>query len=103
MRSGILNVSEWSDLEFSGAALGDVRREKRLLEVAAAPARNPSGTPPAAWADGTDLKAGYRLLEIEAVNHAHVSAPHFQRVREVCRSPGAYLLIEDPMELDFTS
>ena len=106
MRETLLSPTEWAHAELATTDLGDKRRTTRLVKLAAALAANPSaGTLPSALPQWADLKAAYRLLGGDAIDHAAVVAGHVARVREGCLGGrwGECLLIEDTTSLDFTS
>jgi len=103
MQTTLMDAKEWAMIEFSGAQLGDVRRTRRLVEVAARLAENPRGTLPGTFPRWSDLKAAYGLLSNEQVTHGNVMDPHWARTRQACQERGEYLLVEDTTELDFTS
>ena len=85
--------------QFGRASLGDERRTRRLVEVAAAFARGGGGenggTITSVIRDWSQAKAAYRLLDRPEVTHEAVLAGHSQRVLEATAVPGDYLLIED--------
>ncbi len=97
-----MDTSTWAHRHFWGAALGDLRLLRRLVEVASCIRRNPRGTLPQAINDGMALKAAYRLLGNPKVTHEGILKPHVSATREQCREPGEYLLIEDTTALSFT-
>ena len=110
MRETLLTPAEWARAEFASVDVGDERRTKRLVALAAAlAAASPAaGTLPSALPDWAQLKAAYRLLGRPEVDHASVLAPHVAKVRDRCRAAGGgggghVLLIEDTTQLDFTS
>lgn len=103
MATTLMSAPEWAAVEFCGAALGDRRRQPRLIKVATALAQNPHGTLPSSFRSWAEVKAAYRLLEQPDVTFEAVIGPHCSRVRSCCREPGAYLLVEDTTSLDFTS
>ncbi len=103
METTLTDALDWAALEFSGAALGDLRRCKRLIRVASALAQAPHGTLPGSFNGWSEAKAAYRLLEMPDVCYEHVIAPHLLQVQSACRRPGEYLLVEDTTSLDFTS
>ena len=103
MHTSLMLAEDWAATEFGGADLHDQRRSRRLIAVAARIAENPQGTLPESFEKPSELEAAYRLLERPDVTHEAVMAPHLQRVRQECRRPGEYLLVEDTTELDFTS
>jgi len=93
----------WAEQEFDGAILGDRRRTKRLVRVAARLARCPSGTLPGALLEWKELKGAYRLFSNQKVTHPALLETHRQRTLAACREPGEYLLIEDRTCLDYSS
>lgn len=103
MCTQLLSSQQWAQMEFSSVQLGDARRDRRLIQVAAALGACPSGTLPQALPEWADLKAAYRLFSQEEVTYERIIGPHWQRSRELCSAPGEYLLIEDTTSLDFTT
>jgi hypothetical protein len=103
MQTALMKVREWAAVEFGGADLHDLRRSRRLVEVAAQLGANPHGRLPESMDPWCELKAAYRLLENPGITHEAILAPHLARVREECRQPGDYLFVEDTTELDFSS
>jgi hypothetical protein len=103
MQTSLLTCTQWAEHYFGGVDLGDCRRTRRLVKVAAELARHPSGTLPSALPKWKDLKAAYRLLDNRAVTLGKVLLPHWQQVRRCCAGPGDYLLIEDTTVLDFSA
>lgn len=93
---------QWAQHEFGFAQLGDCRRNKRLVKIAANLAAKPGGTLPQAFPDWAELKAAYRFFGQSGVSFERVLAPHLERTRQSCRHPGEYLLIEDTTLLDYT-
>src|SRR4051794_14766398 len=91
-------------LHFGAAQLGDIRRTRRLVQVADAIAQHPGGTLPQKLHDPAPLNAAYRLANRKEVTHAGVLEPHRQRTLRLMReAEGAILLIHDTSELDYTS
>ncbi len=52
MASTLMSALEWAGVEFGNAELGDRRRCRRLVQVAAKFAQNPHGTLPGLLPDG---------------------------------------------------
>lgn len=96
-------AGQWAQNEFAFADLGDPRRSRRLVNIAAQLAAHPGGTLPQAFADWAELKAAYRFFDNPSVNHQRVVQPHLERTRLACREPGEYLIIEDTSDLDFSA
>jgi len=103
MQTTLATASEWAEVEFGGADLGDKRRGSRLIRLARAVAQKPHGTLPGSLSGWAETKAAYRLLEEPDVTYDGVIAPHRGRVREACGRPGEYLMVEDTTSLGFTS
>jgi hypothetical protein len=101
--STLWQPQQWAQLAFALADLGEARRSKRLVQVAAALAQCPSGTLPQALPDWAELKAADRLFSQKAVTYEKILRPHWQRTRQSCTEPGEYWLIEDTSELDFSA
>lgn len=94
-----IDTSVWSREQFSDCQLGDVRRTKRLIQVAEQVANNPSASFPQQTASWGDLKAAYRLFDCEDVTFQAIAQPHWERTRSV--KPGRYLVLGDTTEIDF--
>ncbi|MGH2610122.1 MAG: IS4 family transposase [Tepidiformaceae bacterium] len=63
----------WAETEFGRAGLGDVRRVRRLVRLAAAAARKPDGCLPAVLEGAADREAGFRFVENEDVPVAAIA------------------------------
>lgn len=92
-------ISAWAEESFGTCALGDERRTKRLVAVAAKVATNPSASFPDQMEIWGDLKAAYRLFSAEQVTFSAVAAPHWKRTR--AQAKGRTLMICDTTEVDF--
>jgi hypothetical protein len=93
----------WAESQFADAELGDLRRTRRLVTVAAMMAGNSSGSIPQQTGGGADMKAAYRLFSAEGVTHAAVCQPHFELTRQAAASLPLVFLVQDTMVLNFTS
>jgi hypothetical protein len=93
-----LEARQWADEQCGAADLGDRRRTKRLVHLAAQIAAHPSGSLPQQTETWADLKAAYRLFDADAVTFAAVAAPHWARARQC--PPGRYLVLSDTTEVD---
>jgi len=94
-----MDPSVWSQQQFGDCQLGDVRRTRRLIQVAQQVASNPSASFPTQMTSWGDLKATYRLFDCEDVTFAAIAGPHWQQTRAV--KPGHYLVLGDTTEIDF--
>ncbi|MFO0902322.1 MAG: IS4 family transposase [Pirellulales bacterium] len=90
---------DWAEQHFSQCQLGDKRRTRRLVQVAAAMANNPSGSLPDQIVEWPDLKPAYVLLGRPEVTFDAIATPHWELVRK--RTSGRYLILDDTTELDF--
>jgi hypothetical protein len=88
-------------MHFGDAHLGDARRNRRLLTLAASMAENASMSLPKqlGW---SDLIAAYRFFSNEAIAPQNILAPHVALVREQALGQAVVLCLEDDTELDFT-
>src|SRR5438874_9823496 len=93
----------WAQETFGGAQLGDRRRSKRLVRVAAQVAADPQGSLPRQMGgDWATLKAAYRLVRADGVTHEAISRPVWQQTRQqVEQEPGVVLLVHDDTQVDY--
>jgi len=97
-------TASFGTLHFGEAHLGDVRRTRRLVELADAILQHPGGTLPQKIHDPNPLDALYRLANRKEVTHEAILEPHRQRTLRAMRAAeGPVLLIHDTTELDYTS
>jgi hypothetical protein len=83
---------EWAQLNFADCQLGDKRRTKRLIQVAAEVANNPSASFPDLMRTWADLKAAYHLFNEDDVTWEAIARPHWELTKR--RTSGRYLVIE---------
>jgi hypothetical protein len=93
----------WAASQFGTTELGDRRRTKRIVKLAAQMAGNSSGSIPQQAGSAADMKAAYRLFDADDVTHAAVCAPHFAQTRRLVSERPLSFLIQDTCELNFTS
>jgi hypothetical protein len=94
-----LDVSEWATQQFQDCELGDRRRTKRLIKLAAQAANRPEASTPQQTETWHDCKAAYRLFAEDDVTFEAVIEPHCAQSRAV--SPGVWLVINDTTEINF--
>ena len=94
-----LDVNVWAEQQFGQSDLGDKRRTRRAVQVAAQFAANPNGSTPKQTESWADCEGAYRLFHEEDVTFQALTAPHFQQTRD-CQ-PGHYLLLGDTTTVDF--
>lgn len=93
----------WAEQQFASADLGDARRTRRLVKLAAQMAANSSGTIPQQTGTTADMKAAYRLFASEGVTHEAVCGPHWEQTRQRAGEVPTVFLVQDTAELDFSS
>jgi hypothetical protein len=80
------DTTAWAEEEFGHAELGDARRTRRLVGLAAEIARRPAGTVTKACASSASREGAFRLLENDDVHPDAVASPTQQRTVERCRA-----------------
>ena len=102
-----LDDAHWAEQEFGGAALGDRRRERRLVTSAARQAEDPTQAfTRVAKEDWAAVKGYYRLIdqpEASAVTAKNILAPHRARTVQRMRAQRTVLCVQDGTDLNFTS
>ncbi len=94
-----LDTTTWADQQFGTCDLGDKRRTKRVVKLAAQVAARPDAATPKQTERWSDCKAAYRLFDQEDVTFDALIAPHCAQTRAV--GPGTWLVINDTTELDY--
>ena len=96
-----LNVNRWAEQQFGACDLGDKRRTRRAVKVAAQFAGDPSSSTPVQTESWNDCRAVYRLLDQGDVTFRALAEPHWRQTQ--ARTSGHYLLLGDTTTLDFGS
>lgn len=96
-----LDPRQWAQQQFGDCQLGDVRRTKRLVTVAAQAATRPQGSTPDQTESWGECKAVYRLMDCSDVTHAEIIRPHCERTRRAGAPGTVKLILCDTTELDF--
>lgn len=85
----------WAEREFGDAALGDERRTRRLVEIAAGALRRPAGRVTEVFGTDAGRQGAYDFLENEAVSAgAILEAAVRATVRRVAKQPYAFVAID---------
>jgi hypothetical protein len=71
----------WAEEQFGSACLGDARRTRRLVRLAAQMAGNSSGSIPQQTGKAADMKAAYRLFAEQDVTAVAILEPHLAQTR----------------------
>ena len=87
--------------EFADAPLGDVRRAKRLVRIAAAVANCPGASFPKACIEEAALEGAYRFFSNEAVSFEEILQPHYRCSRErALQASKPVLVVHDTTEVE---
>ena len=76
-----LDIEAWAEQQFGSCQLGDARRARRAVKVAAQMAAHPDGSTPDQIEAWGDLKAAYRLFDQEDVTFEALAKPHWELTR----------------------
>jgi hypothetical protein len=93
----------WAVSEFADAELGDVRRTKRLVELACVLAQHPTAALPEACGDDAMLKAAYRFFANDAIAPSDVLDSHIEATYSRLHHVPVVLAVQDTTEVDWTS
>jgi hypothetical protein len=97
------SAEEWAQRHFGDCKLGDRRRTKRAVQLAASLLRAPSKSLPQQLQSWGALKGAYRLLGQPGVSYPALIQPHLQQTRmKVQASEAVVLLIQDLAEVDYS-
>jgi hypothetical protein len=88
--------------EFSGAALGDPRRGKRLSAIASKLGTNPAASFPDLFGSPAELEGFYRFLRNPAFSWRSILRPHIEATYRRAEQVGECLVLHDTTELSFT-
>jgi hypothetical protein len=94
-----LDVNQWAEQQFGTCDLGDQRRTRRAIQVAAQFASDPSGSTTRQTETWGDCKAVYRLMNEEDVTFRAMAEPHWKLTR--AQTAGHFLLLGDTTTIDF--
>ncbi len=94
---------EWAELHFGRANLGDRRRARRSVQMAAQMLRRPQGSIPQQAGTWAATKASYRLLNEEKVSFEALGGAHWELTRAAAGQRQVVLMIQDTTELDYTA
>jgi len=102
-----LDEDTWATHEFGNADLGDKRLNIRLVDVAAAKAKDPAAVfSEAVGGDWAKVKGYYRMIdkpETSAVSMESIMAPHRERTIRRMMGQKTVLCIQDGSELNYTN
>lgn len=87
--------------EFAGLDLGDPRRTRRIVKIAAAIAKHPQASLPSSLGTDAELEAAYRLLNNEHVDFEDLLAEHRDRTIHRAEQAGEVLVLHDTTTCTF--
>jgi hypothetical protein len=96
------SVERWADGEFGESALGDARRTRRLVQLAAEVATTPAGTVTRACGSSASREAAFRLLENAAVRPDAVRAGPLRATARRCVGRARVIVPVDATALTVT-
>ena len=86
-------TTTWAEEEFAGAKLGDVRRTRRLVEIAAGVARTPSGKVSKAFSETRAREGAYDLLENVHVRTEQVALAMYEAATARAADAGIFAYV----------
>ena len=92
----------WAVHEFADADLGDVRRTKRLVELAHVLAQHPTAALPEACGDGAMLKAAYRFFSNDDIEPQDCLSSHIESTYGRLAKVPVVLAVQDTTEVNWT-
>lgn len=92
----------WAEQELNGCKIGDERRPKRAIAIAGARANRPNASLPESLGCTSEVKAGYRFFENEAIDAKEIVAAHSREAIERAKASGnkQVVAIQDTMHVE---
>ena len=95
--------ADWAEEEFGGAAFGDERLSRRLVELARDFYARPQASIPHACDSRARTKAAYRWLAHPMIDMQSILAPHYEATtRRIAREP-VVLAVQDTTSLNYSA
>lgn len=92
----------WATEELDHASLGDVRRNRRLVEIVEDLAASPESSVPLASRDRAALQGMYDFWSNPRIKAADILSAHVWNAVNRSESRGMVLAIQDTTELDYS-
>src|SRR5258708_26790887 len=102
-RNDLEEPEAWAVRTFGQAELGDLRRTDRLVQLAAALARNPQSSLPASLRGEAETVGAYRFLNHAGLTPEQIQMPHFVQTRREAAKCKQVLMIGDATECNLSS
>jgi len=96
-----LNTTEWAQIIFGNANLGDPRRTKRLTKLAASMAQNAGDSVVKASGDPASIEAAYRFIRNDNIDPTIIAETGFKQACEIAKQCGDVLAIQDTTGVSF--
>lgn len=96
-----LNTTEWAQLIFGNADLGDPRRTKRLTKLATSMAQNAGESVVKASGDPASIEAAYRFIRNDNIDPEVIAEEGFNQACSAARQCSDVLAIQDTTGLSF--
>jgi hypothetical protein len=101
--SSLSDDTTWAVHEFAEAELGDLRRTKRLIELATVLAQNPRASLPEASGNSAMLQAAYRFFANGAIEPQDIVHRHIEATYGRLATVPVVLAVQDTTEVHWTS
>lgn len=98
----ILSPARWARRQFGSVDLGDQRRDRRVVAMAARLVRNPNASLPNQMGSPKALKAAYRVLGEEDVTYASLMTPHWEQTHREASQERLVLMVQDTTVINHT-
>lgn len=102
MAMTVVDPGAWAEQHFGLVELGDRRRTRRAVRVAAQMASHPSASIPEQARCWSETKASYRLFSEDEVTFEALCSPHWTTTRRKAGECRRVLMVQDTSCLDFT-
>ena len=96
-------AEDWAQQQFGTVQLGDQRRTRRAVKVAAAMAADPAASIPQQNKLWKQTKGAYRLFDQQQVTYQAMIEPHWQQTRAAAAQGQVVLMVQDTTQLDFSA
>jgi len=97
-----MDILAWADEEFGGADVGDLRRQRRLVRMAARVAQRPGGKVTEVFNAPAEREGAYRLLSNDKVDANRVAESTYRACVRRCAGAGLVFVAEDGSSLGIT-
>lgn len=96
------DTAQWAHLTFGQAVLGDARRTKRLVKVAAALASHSGDSLVQSMSSPAEVEAAYRFMRNESIEAQAIAEGGFRSTVEQAKNHDCLLALEDTTSLSFS-